>query len=146
MRIFLLLAIALATLAASCSTSNETAKQTPTIAKVKTSPDGGLKVSLRKTVVEGNKLHITGSVVNRYDKPVDGVRYTIEMVIPGLPPRIIDTTQQEHTDLKLEPGQVHSLHIELEKPVYSTTTGMFSVDASPINLDGKPQRPPVGVN
>jgi hypothetical protein len=141
----LLLSIALASLAASCSTSNETAAPAaPTIARVKTSPDGGLKVSTRKTTIDGQRLRILGSVVNRYDKPVDGVRYVVEMVIPGAPPRIIDTAQQENTDLKLEPGQVHRIRIELERPVYSSTTGMFSVEAAPIKLDGKPMPPPAG--
>ena len=144
MRILLLLSIALASLAASCSTSNETAAPPPTIAKVRTSPDGGLRVSLRKTTVEGNRLRISASLVNRYDKPVDGVRYVVEMVIPGAPPRIIDTAQQDNTDMKLEPGQVQSIRIDLEKPVYSSTTGMFTVEAAPIKLDGKAMPPPSG--
>ena len=42
--------------------------------------------------------------MNRYDKPVDGVRYTVQMIIPGSTPRILDTSSKE-SDLAVESGE-----------------------------------------
>ncbi len=142
MRIVPVLMIAFAVLGFSCSSKPEPAP-TPPGPKVKTSPDGGLRFTMRKATVEGQVLHLTGLLVNRYDKPVAGVRYTIEMAIPGSPPRIIDTTRRE-TDTAMEPGTVENVRFDLDNPVYASTTGMFSVSAVPVKLGGTTVPPPAG--
>lgn len=134
--------VACTVLGIACSSKPEPPPE-PTGPKVKTSPDGGLRFTMRRATVEGQMLHLSGIVVNRYDKPVDGVRYTIEMSIPGSPPRIVDTTRRE-ADLKLEPGQVENVQFDIDNPAYASTTGMFSVDAVPVKLGGSAVSVPTG--
>jgi hypothetical protein len=134
--------IAFAMLGSSCSSKSEPAPP-PQSTKVRTSPDGGLRFTIRTASVEGQVLHLDGVLINRYDRPVDGVRYTIEMAIPGSPPHIIDITRRE-ADTKLEPGQVEPVRFELDNPAYASTTGMFSVTAAPVKLGGTAVPPPAG--
>ena len=133
--------MALALLGSSCTT--ETPQPPAKPSNVRVSPDGGLKVSVRKAAVDGNVLHVNGTVVNHYDKRVDGVRYTIEMAIPGSPPKIIDTARRE-TDTALESGEAKAVQLEIENPIYASATGMFSVDAAPVKLGGTAVAPPAG--
>lgn len=142
MRRFLMALVACTVLGIACSSKPEPTPA-PTAPKVRTSPDGGLRFTMRKATVTGQVLHLDGVVVNRYDKPVDGVRYTIEMAIPGSPPRIIDTTRRQ-TDSKLAPGQVENVTFEIDNPAYASTTGMFSVDAAPVSLGGAALAPAAG--
>jgi hypothetical protein len=135
--------ITLALLGSSCTTETQPPPPTLPASTVKVSADGGLKVSVRKSVVDGSVLRITGTVVNRYDKRVEGVRYTVEMAIPGSPPRIIDTARQE-TDTTLDPGQSQPMHLEIEHPIYASATGMFSVDAAAVKLGGVALSAPAG--
>ncbi|MBX3025321.1 hypothetical protein KF840_10465 [bacterium] len=142
MRSLLMMLIACVTLGAACSSTSEPSPK-PAAIKVKVSPDGGLRFTMRKASVEGQVLHINGALVNRYDKPVAGVRYTIEMAIPGSPPRIINTAWRE-TETTLEPGQVETVVFEIDNPVYASTSAMFSVDATPVKLGGTAVPPPAG--
>lgn len=142
MRSLLMMLIACMTLGAACSSTSEPAPTPPAI-KVRVSPDGGLRFTMRKASVEGQVLHISGALVNRYDKPVDGVRYAIQMAIPGSPPRIINTAWRE-TDTKLAPGQVETVLFEIDNPVYASTSAMFSVDATPVTLGGTAVAAPAG--
>ena len=128
-------------LGSSCTT--ETPPPQPKLNAVKVSPDGGLKVSVRKTVTEGSSLRISGTVVNRYDKPVDGVRYIVQMIIPGSAPRILDTSSKE-SDLALESGETKPFSLEITNPVYASASAMFSVDATPAKLGGTAVPPPAG--
>ena len=132
---------ALALLGSSCTT--EAPPPPPPVSSVKVSPDGGLKVGVRKAVVDGRVLRVSGTVVNHYDKRVEGIRYTVEMAIPGSPPRIIDTARQE-SDTALDPGEAKAMSLEIENPIYASATGMFSVDADPVKLGGAAVPPPVG--
>lgn len=131
----------LALVGSSCTT--ETPLPPPKASNVKTSPDGGVKVSVRKAVVDGHVLHISGTVVNHYDQRVAGIRYVVEMAIPGSPPRIIDTAYKE-TDATLDPGEAKAMQLDIENPVYATATGMFSVDATPVKLGSTAVPPPAG--
>lgn len=135
--------VMLGLLGSSCSTE---APPPPTKASdVRVSPDGGLRVIVRRTTVDGTTLRISGTVVNHYDKRVDGVRYTVVMAIPGQPPRIIDTARQT-SDLALESGEAKKVKLEIQNPAYASTTGMFSVDAAPVKLAGNAVPPPPGWN
>ena len=133
--------VTLGLLGSSCTTETPPPPVKPS--NVRVSPDGGVRVTVRKSVVEGNTLHISGTVVNHYDKRVDGVRYTVEMAIPGQPPRIVNTAYRE-SDLALESGEAKSMTLEIENPVYASATGMFSVEAAPVKVGGTAVAPPPG--
>ena len=135
--------LALALLGSSCTTETPAPPATPKTSNVKVSADGGLKVNVSKAVVDGRFLRVTGTIVNHFDKRVEGVRYTVQMAIPGSPPRIIDTAQQE-SDVALDPGEAKGMRLEIENPVYASAVGMFGVDAAPVKLGGAPVPPPAG--
>ncbi|HSP99242.1 MAG TPA: hypothetical protein VL049_18625 [Candidatus Dormibacteraeota bacterium] len=135
--------MALALLGSSCTTEAPPPPPPTPVSNVKVSPDGGLKVGVRKAVVEGSVLRVSGTVVNHYDRRVEGIRYTVVMAIPGSPPRIIDTARQE-TDTALDPGEAKAMSLEIANPIYASATGMFGVDAVPVKLGGAAVPPPAG--
>ena len=137
---FVAAVMVLCLLGSSCTT--ETPPQ-PKANAVKVSADGGLKVSVRKSATDGSVLRMSGTVVNRYDKPVEGVRYTVQMIIPGTTPRILNTSSRE-SDLALESGETKPFSLEIENPIYASASAMFSVDATPAKLGGSAVPPPAG--
>ena len=120
-------------LAASCSS---TQPETQTKASgIKVSPDGGLRMTVQKTVVDGQKLRIKGVLVNRFDQRVEGVRYTVQMIIPGSTPKVVDTARTE-ADTALDPGTSETVKLEIDKPIYAATPAMFDIAVTPIRLGG----------
>lgn len=103
---------------------------------------GGLRVTIRKAVADGRKIRISGVVENRYDQPVEGVRYTVLLVAPGDPPRVVDTIRQESADTILDPGEDRAMRIEIENPIHASSSGGFDIGAAPMRLGGRDVPPP----
>lgn len=102
----------------------------------------GLRVTIRKAVVDGRKLWISGTVANHYDRAVEGVRYTVVLSAPGDPPRVVDTIREESADTVLGPGEARGMRIEIENPIHASSTVGFDVAAEPMRLGGRDVPPP----
>lgn len=104
---------------------------------------GGLVVTVKRAGADGRHIRISGTVENRFDEPVDGIRYTVTLLAPGDPPRVVDTVRHQ-VDTTLAPGEDRAMRVEIENPIHASAAGGFEIAATPVRLGGRDQPPPPG--
>ncbi|MEO8603012.1 MAG: hypothetical protein ABI629_10590 [bacterium] len=103
---------------------------------------GQLRVTVGDVTTDGRYAHMRGTVENRYDQPVDGIRYLIEIFTAGESTKVLDSWQREVTT-SLGPGERKRVSLDVTS-MYFGSSGAFDVIATPVKLGGKDMPPPPG--
>jgi hypothetical protein len=103
---------------------------------------GRLQVSANGVTTDGRIGKLRGTVQNKFDETVYGVRYIVTIYRAGNPPRVLDRWQHE-VDTTLDPGQRAPMTLDIES-MYLTGSGQFLLDARPVKLGSKEMPPPEG--
>lgn len=107
-------------------------------------PPGRLQVTVPEGIVsDGRIAKIRGTVQNRYDEPVHGIRYMVLMVEAGDDARVLDSWQRE-VDTELDPGERRMLRLEAESMYFGRSGGRYVVVAEPVRVGDKDMPPPPG--
>ena len=105
---------------------------------------GSLQIAMPQGITtDGRYAKIRGTVQNKYDETVYGVRYMVVLYEGGTPPRVLDTWQRE-VDTTIEPGQRHALSLDAESMYFGRSAGTFGVIAVPVRVGDKEMPPPEG--
>lgn len=105
---------------------------------------GGLRVATTNVAGGGGIAKVRGTVSNKFDQTVYGIRYVVSIYRQGDPPRLLDRWQHE-VDTTLEPDDVSAMSLEVESMYFSGLGPTpFIIDAQPIKLGDQDMPPPEG--
>ncbi len=107
------------------------------------SGSAALTVTVQRAIADGRYVHIDGRIENHFRDPVQGVRYTIRLISPGAPPRVLDTVYRE-SGISLDPGEDKVLRIRIENTIAASSSGLFAIEADPVRLGDQDVPPPRG--
>jgi len=96
---------------------------------------GLLQVTVGDVTTDGRYARIRGSIVNRFDKPVEGIRYRVAIIGPGQPPRLLDLWRHD-VDTTLGPGEEKHVSLDVTSMYFGSEGSRFSALAFPIKLGG----------
>jgi hypothetical protein len=105
---------------------------------------GRLLVSTNDVTTDGRIAKVRGTVQNKFDETVHGVRYVVAIYENGSPPRILDRWQHE-VSTTIEPGRRVALRLDVESMYFGRLgASPFNIDAQPVKLGDKEMPPPEG--
>jgi len=113
-------------------------------AKLEAAHVGRLQISTTDLTTDGRIAKIRGSVENKFDRQVEGIRYLVTIYENGPAAKVLDRWQRE-VDTTIEPGERTAMRLDVES-VYFATAGhtRFNIQAVPVKLAGQPYPPPDG--
>ena len=105
---------------------------------------GRLQISTTDLTTDGRIARIRGSVENKFDRQVEGIRYLVTIYENGPAAKVLDRWRRE-VDTTIEPGERTAMRLDVES-VYFATAGhtRFNIQAVPVKLAGQPYPPPDG--
>jgi hypothetical protein len=103
---------------------------------------GGLQIATTDVTSDGRYARFRGTVTNRFDQRVEGIRYVVTIV--GDDGKPLDTLQYEF-ETDIEPGRSRALKLDVES-MYLGRTGRvpIMINAAPVRLGGEDVPPPQG--
>ena len=104
----------------------------------------GLEVTISSAVSDGRYLRFAGKVKNHSSLHVKGIRYTLQILVPGEPPRVAETFRRQ-VGTTLEAGEDKIRRLEFEKPIHASAAAWgYKIEAVPVTLGGEEVPPPPG--
>lgn len=105
---------------------------------------GHLQVSTNDVTSDGRVAKVRGTVENKFDQTVYGVRYVVTIYEYGSPPRVVDRWQRE-VDTTIEPGRRVMMRMDVEGMYFGRQgASPFNIDAQPVKVGDKEMPPPEG--
>lgn len=105
---------------------------------------GRLQVTTTSVASGGRMAKVRGTVQNKFDEPVSGIRYVVTIYHQGNPPRVLDRWQYE-VDTTLEPGERSALSLDVESMYFGGEGPKpFTIDAQPVKVGSRDMPPPEG--
>jgi hypothetical protein len=103
---------------------------------------GRLQVTTGDVTTDGRIAKVRGSVKNKFDESVYGIRYVVTIYQQGNPPRVLDRWQYE-VDTTLEPGERSAMTLDVESMYFGSMGPVpFNIDAQPMKVGSKDMPPP----
>jgi hypothetical protein len=104
----------------------------------------GLQFKTTNVSRDGQASIFHGTVLNRFDEPVDGIRYVLTVVDPGPPKTEVFHWQQQAATM-LAPGAQETVALSVENMNFGTRSRTrLRIVAAPVKLDGRDMPPPEG--
>jgi hypothetical protein len=102
---------------------------------------GALVVSTTDVLSDGRVAHVRGTIENRFAQRVEGIRYAVQISVPGEQARVLDTWRRQ-VSTALDPGEHKRLSLDVSSMYASGGRWQFRIIATPVKLGGKDISPP----
>jgi hypothetical protein len=107
-------------------------------------PAGRLQISTTDVTTSSQIAKVRGRVENRFDQPVNGIRYVVTIYSTGPPPKVLGRWQRE-VDTSLDPGEGKAMSLDVESMYFGQSgTTRFRIDAQPVKLGDQDMPLPEG--
>lgn len=104
----------------------------------------GLRIQTTGVTTDGRIAKIRGTVENRYDDPVEGIRYVVMVTESGPTRKVLDRYQRE-VATTIPPHDRVAMSLDVESMYFGQSGPVpFEIDAQPIKVGGKEMPLPLG--